>query len=752
MVGLQPYPDNLNLDRLSVPLTGTASEGQSNVYQNAIWDKQWWENLPGEPTTLFELFEQTVARYPQRPIFLKRALLPSTPAAPQSDSAIQEPVYSKTLVPTSYETVASRRSNLGSALLSLEKQGRLTSSNVNLKEGQVNPPEITHPGVPKFGNNNRLKGGSRRGWAVGIWSKNREEWQVVDLACQAYGLVGVSLYETLGPDVAQYITNHCPLSIIFASSNHLPSLLKIAPKCSSLKVIVSMDTLSRSEHNLLSQWASSLGIELLNMDDLEKYGSTDGVYVEPGPVKGVQGELELDRERVVTISYTSGTTGDPKGVVLTNKNMTYAVRSNVMGINVQLNDGSEWRYISYLPLSHIFERFLQLVVIYGDGTIAFTTGDVTKLLEDAQIIQPKFMAGVPRVWNRIHSAVKTQMDAGGLKGALLRKAVDAKLANWRETGSVTHPVWDALVFRKIKGLLGGKLVACTSGAAPLTPDVHEMLKICFSCEVIQGYGLTETIGTCSKGIGHDIKAVGTVGFLQTCNDLKLIDHAEMGYTHNDHPNPRGEICLKGYNITPGYLHNPKATEESIDKDGWFRTGDIGEITPQGHLKIVDRVKNVVKLSQGEYVALEKLESLYALDPLFSSLLVHGDSTRSNLVAIAVLDPIQIAPLIHNLLGKSLKPEDLNALEEAIKDKRIRKAILKRLARKAKENKLNGFEMIKGIHLTLEPFGEDIMTPTFKIKRNIAAKKFNKEIEIAYQEAENPEKEGDGAGTDARSKL
>ncbi|WWD18202.1 hypothetical protein CI109_102652 [Kwoniella shandongensis] len=723
VVGLEAWPANIDYSKQSIEIPGTKTEGQSGIWKSAVFDVEKL-TAPDEPKTLTQLFDDSVARHPNRSLFLRRGLNP-----PSSLNA--EPTFSNTLIPTTYAQVQTRRNNLGSALLALEREGRLRSNATS----SASPLEITHPGIPHYGNANRAKAGARRGWAVGIWSKNREEWQVVDLACQAYGLVGVSLYETLGPDVAKYITNHCPLSIIFASANHIPSLLKIAPECPTLRVVVSMDNLASAEHNVLSEWASSVGVELLNLEELEKWGQQGDVATAPGPIKGIPEEEELDRGRIVTISYTSGTTGDPKGVVLTNANLVYAAISNAKGNDSALV-GREWTYMSYLPLSHIYERFLHIVVMYGDGTIGFTTGDILRLMEDAQLIKPHFMAGVPRVYNRIHAAVKTQMAAGGLKGALLTKAVNTKLANWRETGSVTHAVYDALVFRKIRALLGGNLIFMCSGAAPLTADVHEMLKICFSCDVVQGFGMTETVGTCSRGMGTDIGAVGTTGQIQPCNELKLVDVAEMGYTSKDSPNPRGEVCLRGLNITPGYLHNPKATAETIDKDGWMHTGDIGEMDSAGRLKIVDRLKNVVKLSQGEYVALEKLESVYALDPLFATLLVHGDSTRSHLIALAVLDPIQAASLVSSVLGKNVTPTELKALEELVQDKKVRKAVLKGLGRKAKQQKLNGFETIKGIHLTLEPFPEDVLTPTFKIKRNVAAKRFSKEIDAAYAESES----------------
>lgn len=252
--------------------------------------------------------------------------------------------------------------------------------------------------------------------------------------------------------------NHCPLPIVFASANHLTELLKIAPECPTLRVIVCMDKLSASQRKVYNEWAATVNVEFLDFAELELYGQTEGVKCEAGVVPGIPEEHELDLERIVTISYTSGTTGDPKGVVLTNRNFTRAIISNALGANIGLI-GTEWRFLSYLPLSHIYERFLQLLVIYCDGTIGFTTGDTLRLLEDAQIIKPHYMPGVPRIFNRLHAAIKAQMDAGGLKGALLTRAVNTKLAAWKEKGQVTHAVYDALVFRKVSNILWTQLTA-----------------------------------------------------------------------------------------------------------------------------------------------------------------------------------------------------------------------------------------------------------------------------------------------------
>lgn len=339
-------------------------------------------------------------------------------------------------------------------------------------------------------------------------------------------------------------------------------------------------------------------------------------------------------------------------------------------------------------LTYSYERFLQVLVMYCDGIICVTTGDTTRLLEDAQLFKPQMFPGVPRVWNKVFSAIKMQMEAPGLKGALLRRAIATKLANHRATGALTHRVYDLLVFRKLRALIGGEVLYMSSGSAPLSAPVHELLRICFCCEVIQGYGLTETVGTCSKGIGEDSEHMGTTGMIQPCNEVRLEDVPEMGYTHKDSPQPRGEICIRGTNVFEGYLHDPVNTNKALI-DGWFHTGDVGEIDASGRLKIIDRIKNVVKLSQGEYVALEKIEGVYALNPLYVTLLVHADSLRSSVVAIAVVDPVLASKLVSDVLGKNIPPTDEAALEAAIQDDKVRAKLVAGFAQAAKKEKLNG---------------------------------------------------------------
>jgi long-chain acyl-CoA synthetase len=191
-----------------------------------------------------------------------------------------------------------------------------------------------------------------------------------------------------------------------------------------------------------------------------------------------------------------------------------------------------------------------------------------------------------------------------------------------------------LVFKKIKALLGGNVRFMISGSAPIESDVLELLKICFCCPFLEGYGLTETSGGSSISLPND-PVVGHVGGPLPCVKWRLMDVPEMNYFSTDKPYPRGELQMKGATVFSGYYKRPDKTSEAFDKDGWFKTGDVVMVYPNGSTKIIDRSKNIFKLSQGEYIAPEKVENVFGLSPLIAQSLLYGDSLRSCCVAIIV---------------------------------------------------------------------------------------------------------------------
>lgn len=696
---IKNWPEDLDLKRQAV-CTAPAKSGETGVYTGTAFPASVLTD--NQPTTIHELFEEAVQRNTTADLFQYRPLL--TPATATSPA-----IYSPTLSSLSYSTSQTRRTHIGQGIIALAEDGRLSPRS---KSGSGAWPE---------------KIDSLSGFGVGIWSSNRPEWQLVDLGCHAFGLVSVPLYDTLGPNVVEYITNHSPLSIIFAASAHIPALLKIAKKCDTLRVVVSLDELGEKEGKVLKAWGGSVGIEVWGMMEFERWGREEGE-------RRKIGLRPPTPEQTSTISYTSGTTGNPKGVVLTHRAIVSGVVAQAHGSSQAGKTGGV--LMAYLPLAHILERFFELLMIYSDGIIAYTTGDPLRLLEDAQIIKPHIFPSVPRVLNRIHQAIMAQINAGGVKGSLLSRAINAKVDHYRKTGEVTHRVYDALVFRKVRALLGGRVELITSGSAPISGDVMEVLKACFSCDVVEGYGLTETVGTCTSGVARDSRAVGTTGPPRVGMQCKLVDVPELSYLTSDRPNPRGELLLKGPMLISRYHKDEENTKKAIDADNWFHTGDIAEIDSVGRVKIIDRIKNVMKLSQGEYVALEKIEGVYSLYPLFSAILVHGDSLRAHIILIGICDPMQASALVKRVLGKDVAPTDIQGLKAILNDNKVRREVLGDMKRLAKKAGLNSFEQVKGLHLEVDPFPEEVLTPTFKVKRQAAAKHYKAVIDAVYAEEDS----------------
>jgi long-chain acyl-CoA synthetase len=289
--------------------------------------------------------------------------------------------------------------------------------------------------------------------------------------------------------------------------------------------------------------------------------------------------------------------------------------------------------------------------------------------------------------------------------------------------------WDKILFSKTKARIGGRVRFILSGSAPLDPKLAEFLKICFCCDVLEGYGLTENSAGASITLMNDTQ-LGHVGAPLPCCEIKLLDVSEMGYSSSNNP-PTGEILLRGYNVFKGYYKAPDQTKEALEADGWFHTGDIGRWNPNGTLSIIDRKKNIFKLAQGEYVAVEYLEGVFIRSKYVLQIWVYGNSYKPKLIAFVVPDPDTVLPWAK----ENGLPENLESLAN---NEKLKKAIFDDLTQVGQEAKLHGFEYIKAIHLLAEPFSvdNDCMTPTFKLRRAALTKRFQKEIDTMYEAIED----------------
>jgi len=668
-----PWPAVMPFDKQSVPVPGTKRPGQTAHYQNGIWGLVD-ENTPNSLITLDQIFLDGLKAGKNVPFLGERRVISTKPLK-----------FAPTYTWLTFGEADLRRRYIGSALHSLFQKGEL--------------------GGGEFP-------------TVGIWSANRPEWQLLDIALASYQKVSVSLYDTLGKDSVEYIINHAHLTVVFSTSDHFPILLKLAPKTPTLKMVVCIDTVAPETAKLLREWSQAQGLVFKEFAEFEAYGKAN--LIEPIPAYP---------DLVASICYTSGTTSNPKGAILKHKNLALATHSNLYGMNLP----DHACILSYLPLAHIYERICELGVIAVGGRIGYYTGDPLRLLEDAQILKPNFFPSVPRVLNRVYQSAMVSGNAPGIKGILFNKALQAKLERLHTTGQVTHALWDRLVFRKIQAVIGGQVQLVTSGSAPINPEVMDFLKIAFACEAVEGYGMTENCATCAKTWPNDAGATGTVGPPQAINEVKLVDVPAMGYTSEDKPNPRGELCVRGANCFTTYYKDEKNTKETVDAEGWIHTGDVAEIDSCGRIKIVDRVKNIMKLAQGEYVALEKIENLYSSNPLVTQIYVHGDGLQSYLVAVLVPDPVQLSAVVSTVQGKKIATDDTAALAAACADGAIREHILSILTKVAKANGLKGFEMIRRLHLTTTPFSieNNTLTPTMKIRRKDAYNLYKAEIDGLY---------------------
>lgn len=382
-------------------------------------------------------------------------------------------------------------------------------------------------------------------------------------------------------------------------------------------------------------------------------------------------------------------------------------------------------HISYLPLAHIFERVVFTALTAVGASIGYYQGDTLKLMSDITALRPTVFCSVPRLLNKIYDKVMAGLQEKNIiERTLFNIAYQSKLEILHERGEYTHWLWDLLIFSKMRSLLGGRVKAMLSGAAPISPTVIDFLRVCFSCEVYEGYGATETCAASTITAQGDWSS-GNIGIPVPCNEIKLVDIPEMGYKSSDKPYPRGEICIRGPNCFIGYYKDDDKTSEVIDSEGWIKTGDVGSWDELGRLHVIDRKKNLFKLAQGEYIAPEKIEMTLAKNLYISQSFVHGDSLKSWLVALIVPNKEELLKWAE---GESLSGLDYPSL---IKNESVIAFYKKQLQGFGRNgsNELKGFEVPKEVSLLLEPFSveNDLMTPSFKVKRFAVQKKYKEEL-------------------------
>uniref|UniRef100_A0A6Q2XR94 Long-chain-fatty-acid--CoA ligase n=1 Tax=Esox lucius TaxID=8010 RepID=A0A6Q2XR94_ESOLU len=549
---------------------------------------------------------------------------------------------------------------------------------------------------------------------IGIFAQNRPEWIISEQACYTYSMVVVPLYDTLGPESLTFIIKRADISTVLCDKqNKAEILLENCEKGETpgLKTIILMDAF---DTELIAR-GKKCNVDILSLQEVEVLGAQQPKIYFIIPLQPPK------PEDLSIICFTSGTTGDPKGAMLTHENVVADAAGVIKTFESSVVPNIQDVSISFLPLAHMFERVVQVMIYGAGGKVGFFQGDIKLLPDDMKNLKPTIFPVVPRLLNRVYDKVLSGAQTP-FKKWLLNLAIDRKYAEVKQGIVRKDSIWDKLIFHKVQESLGGRVRVMVTGAAPISPAVLNFLRASLGCQIFEAYGQTECTAACSFTMPGDVTP-GHVGAPVTCNIVKLVDVEEMNYFSS---NGEGEVCIKGKNVFVGYLKDPEKTAEALDKDGWLHTGDIGKWLPSGVLKIIDRKKNIFKLAQGEYIAPEKIENVYIRSAPVAQVFVHGDSLQASLVAIVVPDA-EVMPSFAAKLGVQ------GSMEELCKSQAIKKAILSDMVKLGREAGLKSFEQVKDLYLHPEQFTIEngLLTPTLKAKRAELKMLFQLQIDSLY---------------------
>jgi long-chain acyl-CoA synthetase len=539
--------------------------------------------------------------------------------------------------------------------------------------------------------------GVKRGDKVSLHAENSTEWLICDMAILSLGAVNVPIYSTQPGDQIKYILEDCDSVVHIVSTDEMFADTK--PLMKSIKSVKAVVSIFGSKHGKLKLFNSII--------DRGKEIDSES----PSLFEDLVNKVEPDD--LATLIYTSGTTGLPKGVMLSHHNIT----SNVLGSMEKLPYEEEAfcnvNVLSYLPLSHVFERMIDYMFIYMGSKIHYID-QVDEIREDFLAVNPFFMATVPRLLEKIHTGVKVKgQELSGIQKSLYYWAIyltEDYDPEHPPTGiaKLKHSIADKLVYKKIRALFGDKLAGMVSGGAALSPDVFRFMNaIGILC--VQGYGLSETSPVITVQKPGDMR-VGSSGKPLSGVEVKIAED--------------GEILAKGPNIMQGYYNDKEKTSEVLTDDGWFKTGDIGKIDDDGYLYITDRKKSMFKLSTGKYVAPQNIENKLTGSGFIDQVVVIGYQRK--------FCSALIVPSYDNII-KRLKRDRYTPEKPYSNDSKIRNLIEKEIEKTNRQ--LSPWEKVKKFELLEEPLTIDggELTPTMKVKRPVVLEKFKDKIELMYEE-------------------
>jgi long-chain acyl-CoA synthetase len=545
----------------------------------------------------------------------------------------------------------------------------------------------------------RLRGGLARigiqpGDRVAILSENSPQWVVADQAILGLGAIVVPLYTTSGVEETQHVIADSGARLVLVNGHEL--VAKVRALGSGMPALEGIVAMHQAAHAI-----DDSGLEVITLEQASHF--------DPAP------SIEGSRDDLATFIYTSGTTGAPKGAMLTHGNLIANCESSLAALDLGEHDMT----LSFLPVAHSFERTAgHYTVMLGGGTIAYAEG-LTQIAQNLLEVEPTVVLTVPRLLELIHSRVMRTVAASPPgRQWIFRVAIatGARAAEYRHQGRRLPPhlaaamvLFRRLVYRTIRDIFGSRIRYLISGGAPLPTEINRFLAA-VELPIVEGYGLTEASPVVSVNL-HGRTRIGTVG--------RAIRDVEVTIAKD------GEVLVRGANVMRGYYNRPEETREAIDDAGWLHTGDIGEISPDGYIKITDRKKEIIVLSGGKNVSPANLETRLVSDPYIAQACVVGDR-RKHLAAILVPNFETLAETQSRMLGLG----ELSH-EELVVNPKMREFFQSRL--REFNQPLSDVEAITAFTLTATPFTQENgeLTPTLKLRRRVVQDHYRAQIDAMY---------------------